>query len=78
MRPTKDRVFLDSNILIYSYSSSEPGKQSIARKLISENYSIIGTQVLQEFVNALRANLVLILLMLRRYWTNVVKIMRCT
>lgn len=53
MRPTKDRVFLDSNILIYSYSSSEPGKQSIARKLISENYSIISTQVLQELVNTI-------------------------
>ena len=45
------KVFLDSNILIYSYSNSESGKQLIARKLITENDSIISTQVLQELTN---------------------------
>ena len=47
----KDRVFLDSNILIYSYSNSEPEKQSVARKLILENNSFVSTQVLQELTN---------------------------
>jgi len=51
MKPTKDKVFFDSNVLIYSYSNSEPEKQAIARKLITENNSTISTQVLQELVN---------------------------
>ena len=42
------KVFLDSNILIYSYSNSEPEKQLVARNLILENDSWISTQVLQE------------------------------
>jgi predicted nucleic acid-binding protein len=44
-------VFLDSNILVYSYSNSEIHKQEIARKLISESNSVISTQVLQELCN---------------------------
>ncbi|GLU56749.1 PIN domain-containing protein [Dyadobacter frigoris] len=46
-----DNVFLDSNILVYSYSSSEISKQKIARKVIEENNSFISTQVLQELCN---------------------------
>jgi predicted nucleic acid-binding protein len=46
-----DRIFLDTNILVYSYSKSEPNKQSIARNLISKNNSFISTQVLQELTN---------------------------
>ena len=46
-----DKVFLDSNVLIYSYSKDEPEKQIIARKLISEFNSFISTQVLQELTN---------------------------
>lgn len=46
-----DNVFLDSNILVYSYSNSEIDKQNIARKLITENNSFISTQVLQELCN---------------------------
>jgi len=48
-----DKVFLDSNILIYSYSFTESDKQQTARKLIIENNSFISTQVLQELVNTL-------------------------
>jgi predicted nucleic acid-binding protein len=47
----KDKVFIDSNILIYSYSKNERDKQKIARTLISENISYISTQVIQEFTN---------------------------
>ena len=43
MKQMNGKVFLDSNILIYSYSNSESGKQLIARKLITENDSIIST-----------------------------------
>lgn len=44
-------VFLDSNILVYSYSNTEVEKQSIARQLIKETNTYISTQVLQELCN---------------------------
>lgn len=47
----KDKVFLDSNVIIYSYSSNDIHRQHIARKIISENESHISTQVLQEVTN---------------------------
>ena len=46
-----DNVFLDSNILVYSYSNSEIPKQEIARQLIADSNSFISTQVLQELCN---------------------------
>jgi predicted nucleic acid-binding protein len=46
-----DNVFLDSNILVYSYSNSEIQKQGIARQLIADSNSYISTQVLQELCN---------------------------
>lgn len=51
MKQMKDRVFLDTNILIYSYSYTEPQKQTIAANIISGSDSVISTQVLNEFVN---------------------------
>lgn len=48
-----DRVFIDTNIIIYSYSSTERQKQFIAQKLITESNSYISTQVLTEFCNIL-------------------------
>ena len=48
-----DSVFIDTNILVYSYSITEPDKQIIARKLISSKKAIISTQVLQELSNTL-------------------------
>lgn len=46
-----DKVFLDSNILVYSYSNSEIDKQEIARRLVADSNSFISTQVLQELCN---------------------------
>ena len=46
-----DKVFLDSNILVYSYSVTELDKQLIARKLVECTHSFISTQVLQELCN---------------------------
>ena len=48
-----DRHFIDSNILVYSYDSTEPAKQTLAQELISslvqnEN-AVISVQVLGEF-----------------------------
>lgn len=48
-----ERIFLDSNILIYSYSNTELKKQIASRMLISDNESFISTQVLQELCNIL-------------------------
>jgi predicted nucleic acid-binding protein len=51
MKPMSDKVFLDTNILVYSYSSNEPEKQKVARQLITENNTVISTQVIQELIN---------------------------
>lgn len=51
MKLTKDKVFLDTNVLVYSYSYSEKDKQIIAQSLIANNHSFISTQVLQELCN---------------------------
>jgi predicted nucleic acid-binding protein len=48
-----DKVFLDSNILVYSYSSTEKQKQTIARNLIIENNTYVSTQVLHELCNVI-------------------------
>jgi predicted nucleic acid-binding protein len=48
-----DNVFLDTNLLVYSYSIGEPEKQRITQQLIINNISFISTQVLQELTNTL-------------------------
>lgn len=53
MKPMSGKVFLDTNILVYSYSYAELEKQRIARQLVTENDSFISTQVLQELANTL-------------------------
>lgn len=51
------KVFLDTNILVYSYSSTEPQKQAIAQQLITESNSYISTQVLTELCNTMTKKL---------------------
>ena len=46
-----DKCFIDTNIIVYCYSVSEPEKQSISRKLIVDNITYVSTQVLQELTN---------------------------
>lgn len=49
-----DKVFIDTNILIYSIDDADIKKQKKAQDIISElseNGGIISTQVLQEFYN---------------------------
>ncbi len=44
-----DRIFIDSNILVYSIDDNEPKKQSVANKIIwqlAEDGGTISTQVL--------------------------------
>ncbi len=45
------KYFLDTNILIYAYSNSEPLKADKANALIFEGDAIISLQVINEFTN---------------------------
>ncbi|MGZ8918610.1 MAG: PIN domain-containing protein [Methylobacter sp.] len=45
------KYFLDTNIILYAYSNSEPLKADKANALIFEGESIISLQVINEFVN---------------------------
>ncbi|MCL1957757.1 MAG: PIN domain-containing protein [Fibromonadales bacterium] len=47
----KDKVFLDSNILIYLYSEDEPEKQGIVNNIFDKFECIVSTQTLNEFCN---------------------------
>lgn len=49
----KGNIFIDSNIIVYSYSDDDRSKCDIARNLIAENNTFISTQVLQELCNVL-------------------------
>ena len=53
MQDNRNKVFIDSNVVIYAYSNSEHVKQQIARNIVRENYTVISTQVLQEISNIL-------------------------
>jgi len=52
-RYTRDRFFLDTNVLVYANDRSSPAKKQAARRLISMAFEsrrgCISTQVLQEF-----------------------------
>jgi len=48
-----DKVFLDSNILIYAFSKSESKKCGIARKLWCRPDAWVSTQVINEVANVL-------------------------
>ena len=48
-----DRVFIDSNVLIYAYSDEEM-KREKSLDIIKMNESIISIQVINEFVNVVR------------------------
>jgi len=47
-----ERIFLDSNVMIYAYFKQDEKKQRISKLLISQN-AVISTQVLQELTNTL-------------------------
>jgi predicted nucleic acid-binding protein len=50
-----ERVFLDTNIVIYCFDSTDPRKQEIAKTLVTQALSssmgVVSNQVLQEFCN---------------------------
>ena len=47
------RIFLDSNVLLYAYSATDPQKQGRTRVLADDPGAVISTQVLAEFANVL-------------------------
>jgi len=47
------RVFLDTNIIVYLYTSSEDNKRLQAAKTLTDGDAIISTQVLNELSNVL-------------------------
>ena len=48
-----DRAFFDTNVLVYAFDNSEPGKSAISKQLIhdfgKDGNLALSTQVLQEF-----------------------------
>jgi predicted nucleic acid-binding protein len=67
MNLTNDKVFIDSNVLIYSYSDLFPDKQAKARDLINSYDDVfISTQVMNEFVSAFVKKL-------KAAWTDIIK-----
>lgn len=48
-----DNIFLDSNIIVYCYSTSDTRKQLIARTLMENEKACISTQVINETTNVL-------------------------
>ncbi len=49
-----DRIFLDTNILVYAHSDTEPIKRKIVENIIANNDNlVISTQVLNEFINVM-------------------------
>ena len=57
-----DRVFLDTNILVYLFDTDTPAKQRRARQLLSSQTLqarlMLSTQVLQEFYVSVTRKLV--------------------
>jgi uncharacterized protein with PIN domain len=54
-----DRVFLDTNILIYGYSQDEPDKQQRAINCVQSGEAWISTQVLNETINVFKRKFLL-------------------
>jgi predicted nucleic acid-binding protein len=54
MKQIKDKIFIDTNILIYLYSEDELRKRAIVEKLLNPSINAcISTQVINEFVNVM-------------------------
>jgi len=47
----KDRVFLDTNVLIYLYSESESKKRKLTLQILNSYYSVTSIQALNEASN---------------------------
>ncbi len=55
-----DRIFIDSNVFVYSIDDDDLVKQASAKRIVSalsENDGNVSTQVLQEFYNVITSKL---------------------
>jgi predicted nucleic acid-binding protein len=53
---TNETIALDTNVLVYCHSYSEPDKQEIAMNFFAL-YPVISTQVLSEYINVIKRKL---------------------
>lgn len=53
------RVFLDTNVVVYLYSTSEPAKRAIVASLVEKAEPVVSSQVLGELANVLLRKLAL-------------------
>jgi predicted nucleic acid-binding protein len=55
MKPMPDKVFLDTNVVLYAYSEDEIDKQNIASELLKrfDGKALISKQVINELTNIL-------------------------
>ena len=53
MKPTNDRVFIDTNVFVYLYSSDESGRKKAAMAALGEGTACVTTQVLSELAHVL-------------------------
>ena len=49
-----DKVFVDTNILVYCWNDDQPEKQNRAEDLLSSGQAVLSWQVIQEFCNVAR------------------------
>jgi predicted nucleic acid-binding protein len=61
MRGVKNKVFIDTNVLIYAYDLSAGDKHAIAKEVVldiwNERRGVLSTQVLQEFTVAVTSKI---------------------
>jgi len=50
MKYMQDKVFVDTNVLIYSYSETEPDKKDMSLSILERKSIVISTQVINEFI----------------------------
>ena len=55
----RDRVFLDTNVVVYLYSNSEPAKRALVGGVVERHDPVVSTQVLSELANVLLRKLAL-------------------
>ncbi|MBI5911414.1 MAG: PIN domain-containing protein [Betaproteobacteria bacterium] len=53
MKPTNDRVFIDTNVLVYLYSGDESAKKAAAISALGNGTACVTTQVLGELAHVL-------------------------
>jgi predicted nucleic acid-binding protein len=53
MKPTNDRLFIDTNVFVYLYSGDESARKAAAMAAVGKGTACVTTQVLGELANVL-------------------------